>query len=149
MGTDTIELILKFILCFIGIYYAYRISNNIIKVIENKNRINADIMIRDTKYSEEEIIKHLNYIIKEALDDYVIYTLTPKNIYYINNKIENEIIVYLTEEVSNRLSVTLRTQLSFIYNEEYIGKFLGRHIYATVLDFVLQYNMDNADKVKK
>lgn len=105
-----------------------------------KNDIKAREILKDIKYKEEEIIEHLDYIINEALDSYVLFNIKPKQISYINSKIENEIMNYLAEEVPGRISSTLYSQLAYIYNEDYIGSFIGTHIYMVVLQFRIEYN---------
>ena len=82
------------------------------------------------------------------MDEYIILNIKPKEIYYINTKLENSIIEYLSMEIPRRLSKTLITHLSFIYNNEYIGEFIGKHIYIIVLDYVLEYNMEFAPETK-
>lgn len=106
-------------------------------------QIREDSLVQSTKYSEEEIIKHLDFIITEALDEYVLFELSPKNIYYINIKLEDEIIKHLSEEVPKRISKTLFTHLSFIYNSDYIGEYIGKRIYVTVLNYVCTFNVQN------
>ena len=103
--------------------------------------LKSDMILRDTKYSEDEILQHLDYIIKEILDEYILLYITPKNIYYINSKLEKEIMDYISNEAPKRISKVLVTQLSFIYNESYIGTFIGHRIYLTVLNYVLEYNV--------
>ena len=124
----------------------YDLFKKIINIYTKNITLKSDIIIRDTQYNEEDIIKHLDYIIKETLDEYILLQIKPKQIFYINNKIETEIINYLLEEIPKRLSKTLITHLSFIYNNDYIGEFIGRHIYMIVLEYVLNYNMSESDK---
>ena len=122
----------------------YDLFKKIINIYTKNITLKSDIIIRDTQYNEEDIIKHLDYIIKETLDEYILLQIKPKQIFYINNKIETEIINYLLEEIPKRLSKTLLTHLSFIYNSDYVGEFIGRHIYMIVLEYVLDYNITEA-----
>jgi hypothetical protein len=124
----------------------YNTVNKLISYLRAKNSVTVDTMIRDTKYDEDEIIKHLDYIISEALSEYVILYINPQNVFYINSKLEDTMVEHLTEEVPKRLSKVLLTQLTFIYDEDYIGAFLGKHIYMTVVDYVLSYNMEHDKK---
>lgn len=126
------------IVIFLSYNILKTISNNITRYITLK----SDVIIRDTKYNEDEIIGHLDYIIKEVLDEYILLSITPKHIYYINSKIEKEIINHISEEVPKRISKVLMTHLSFIYNESYIGTFIGTRIYLTVLNYVLEFNVE-------
>lgn len=138
--------ILNYILIIAALLLVKDICKKVTSYLKAKNGVSVDTMIRDTKYNEDEIIKHLDYIINEALSEYVIFNINPQNVFYINSKMENEIIANLTEEIPKRLSHTLLTQLSFIYDESYIGTFVGRHIYMTVVDYVISFNMEHDKK---
>ena len=115
-------------LWIVVIILIYNLINKALNIFIKKISLESDIIIRDTQYKEDDIVNHLDYIIKEALDEYIILNIKPKEIYYINTKLENAIIEYLSEEIPRRLSKTLITHLSFIYNNEYIGEFIGKHI---------------------
>lgn len=129
------------------------VFRNIVKrhqdIQQVKNNIERDRLIKETVYNEDDIIKHLDHIINEALDEYVLLNIVPKNIYYINSKLENEITAWLAEEIPNRISSTLIRHLSFIYNENYLGDYLGTHIYLIVVDYVLNFNVNNSDEANK
>lgn len=140
------DILIQFILSIKWIWIiVVALSYNLIKdIINNISKfiiIKSDIVIRDTKYNEEEIISHLDYIIKEVLDEYNVLHIAPKQVFYINSKLEKEIINYVSDEVPKRLSNVLLTHLSFIYNKDYIGTFIGMRIYMTILDWVLEYNL--------
>lgn len=148
------EIILEFLLSMKWIWLVvvimiYNLSKNIINVFSRKITLNSDMIIRDTKYKEEDIIAHLDYIINEALDEYVLLNIKPKDIYYINTALENQIIEHLSDEIPKRISKTLLTHLSFIYSNEYIGEFIGKHIYMTVFEYVLTYNMSETEEKNK
>lgn len=144
------QIILDFLLSMkwlwiVVIILVYRLVKISINEVVRRTSIKSDVTIRDTVYKEDDIIGHLDYIISEALDEYVLLNIKPKNVYYINTKLENKMIDYLSEEVPKRISKTLLTHLSFIYNSDYVGEFIGKHIYMVVLNYVLSYNINNSD----
>ncbi len=104
--------------------------------------IKKQYLTKDTDYDEEKIIAHINYIIQEALDQYVLLNINPTNIYYINSKREKEILEYLTNTVPDRISPALMGKLSLMYNQSYVPTFLGNHIYMVVTNYVIQYNLE-------
>lgn len=95
------------------------------------------------EYNEEDIIKHLDYIIDEAINTYVLFNIMPKNVYYINKNMEDEMVNNLMDSIPDRISQTLLTKLSYIYNESFVGKFLGEYIYMKITEFVIGYNTEN------
>ena len=95
------------------------------------------------KYDEKEIIGHLEYLVSEVIDFYVIMNFSSKNIYYITSSLEKEMLDKITESVSERISPTLLSELEFIYNKDFVGKFIGEYIYLKVSEFVVVYNTEN------
>ena len=135
-------------LWIIAIILLWIIVNRLIDLASTYAMNKFTLHFDNMKYSEEDIIKHLDYIIDEALDEYALINIRTKDIPYINNKMEEKIRNYLVETVPERLSITLRSQLLLIYNDAYLGKFLGSHIYMKVVEFVLNYNALKSPETK-
>lgn len=93
-------------------------------------------------YDEEETLKHLQYIVDEAIDEYVLYNITPVGVEYINSAIEQRMIDSLTTSIPERISPTLINKLGIIYNPEYVGKYIGSYIFMKVTEFVIAFNND-------
>lgn len=129
-------------LWIIVIFLGYRIINKIIISIFDYISIKHNTMLRDIDYDEEKILKHLNYIIDEALTEYIVLNVKSKDIPYINTNIENEIREYLSEEVPKRLSDVLIAHLGYVYNKDFIGTYIGRQIYMTVVNYRVNYNIE-------
>ena len=119
-----------------------------IKMTAETKQIIAELDVRKyvqtIDYSEEKIVAHLDYIISSTLDQYVIFNLQPKDIYYINNKVEQDILNYMSEHIPEKISDTLMQQLRLIYNENYVAEFIGNRIYMSVLNYVIDYNVNNS-----
>lgn len=131
-------------LTFLGIITFTITANRIISIIKKRYSFINNMEYYKNKYSEEDIINHLNYIINETLNNYIIMNIKPKNIYYITNAIENDINTALAELVPQKISPILYSQLSMIYDPNYIGRAIGEQIYMVVLNYVLNYNLENA-----
>lgn len=121
----------------------------IVNAIRMKSTMQRDIEIYKIKYSEEEILKHLDFIITECFEYYIAMNITPKEIYYINSKMETEMLNKLAVIVSERISPTLYTQLSLIYDSSQLSTVIGEKIYARVLEYVLPFNVENEKMNKK
>ena len=120
-----------FVLCIIGVILIRSSPKEIIKTEPN---ILAD-------YKEEDIIKHLDYIIDESIDNYVLFNITPMQVDYISSSMEKDMISDLQEEIPEKISINLLNQLANIYNSDYIGTFLGFHIYLKITEYIVSYNM--------
>lgn len=141
--------IIYIILAITGLALAYVISNKFAKIMNSKNLMERDIEMYKIKFTEQEIISHLNFIIEDYLDYYIAMNITPKNLYYINNSMETEIVTALSETVSARISPTLYSQLSLIYDSSQIASAIGEKIYIKVLEYVIQFNVQNERMNKK
>ena len=145
------ELIFKIIYVILAVstlIIVYLIAGRFARIMNTKILFNRDIEMNKLKFSELEILSHLDFIIEECLDYYIAINLTPKQLYYISNHIEKEIIDYLGEVVPSRISPTLYSQLSLVYDSSQIGTVIGEKIYTKVLEYVIRFNVQNDSQQK-
>ena len=148
---DTLFNTLWIILAAITLFVIYKIANRFARIMNSKNLMERDMEIYKIKYDETTILSHLDFIIQECFDYYVAMNVTPKQVYYINNNMEQDITNALAEMVELRISSTLYTQLSLIYDNSQIGKVIGEKIYTKVLEYVIEFNInyEHTQKNKK
>ena len=118
-------------------YLLFRYSLRSVMLYLNRKN---DIELCQIKYEEETIINHLDFLINESLEKYILLELTPKQPDYINSKMESMIVDTIKDEVSDQISPTLYKQLSMIYNYDYIPKLIGTRIYMAVLNYTISFN---------
>lgn len=137
------------ILAIIALIMLYTIAKKITRIMNCKILYDRDIEMYKLKFSELEILSHLEFIIDECIDYYVAMKLTPKQLYYINSAMETEMTKELSEIIPERISPTLYSQLSLIYDANQIGSVIGEKIYTKVLEYVIAFNVSNEHKNKK
>lgn len=115
--------------------------NKKLNIIKKENEVKAKNVENRVKYDEAEIIKHLDFIIDEALEEYIINEFGFNDTTYISTKEENKIIDYLKDTIPERISDNLYNKLTYIYSENYIGEFLGKKIYYKVVEVVVNNNV--------
>jgi hypothetical protein len=122
----------------------------VLNELRRKNNLshNQPIIAPDD-YKEDDIIAHLDYIVTQAIDNYVLFNVSAKQAYYINSKTEKEMIEKLQETIPEQISGTLLNKLCYIYNPSYVGTFLGEYIYMKITDFVINYNLQNSNYTNK
>lgn len=140
--------IIYIILVVIALAVIYSIARKFAKIMNSKNLMERDIEMYKINYSEVAILSHLDFIITECLDYYIAMELTPKNLYYINNAAETEIVNKLGEIVPSRISPTLYSQLSLVYDSSQIASVIGEKIYTKVLEYVIEFNVQNENREK-
>lgn len=136
-------------IALLAIFVLYICVNKIVKILNSKNLMTRDLEMYKIKFSEQDILAHLDFIITECLDYYIAIHLMPKNLYYINNAIETEITEALGVIVPARISPTLYSKLSLIYDSGQVASVIGEKIYTKVLEYVIQFNVENSNKNNK
>ena len=142
------EFYLILILYLITLFVIYKLASRFIDVELQKNKIKSDELIKDTKI-DNTALDVLASLINDLLEEYAVFEIKTKNIDYINNKLEDKIRDYLTEEIPKRISLLLMKQLEYMYNSEYIGELIGKRIYMIVTDYTLRFNVENEPTTKK
>lgn len=142
------EFYLILILYLITLFVIYKLASRFIDVELQKNKIKSDELIKDTKIDNTGL-DVLDSLINDVLEEYAVFEIKTKNIDYINNKLEDKIRDYLTEEIPKRISILLMKKLEYMYNSEYIGELIGKRIYMIVTDYTLRFNVENEPTTKK
>jgi len=145
---DLLFKILWIILAVLALITIYIIARKFARIMNSKNLMQRDIEMYKINYSEQETLSHLDFIIEECLDYYVAMHLTPKQLYYINNATETEIVNKLGEIIPARISPTLYSKLSLIYDSNQIASVIGEKIYSKVLEYVIQFNVQDENRQK-
>ena len=136
------------IVALLGVYVLYISLKRFTKIMNNKILMERDLEMYKINFSEQAILSHLDFIITECLDYYIAMILTPKHLYYINTSVETEMLNKLSETIPERISPTLYSQLSLIYDPEQISSVIGEKIYTKVLEYVIDFNVENENREK-
>ena len=136
------------IVALLGVYVLYISLKRFTKIMNNKILMERDLEMYKINFSEQAILSHLDFIITECLDYYIAMILTPKHLYYINTSVETEMLNKLSETIPERISPTLYSQLSLIYDPEQISSVIGEKIYTKVLEYVIEFNVENENREK-
>ena len=100
---------------------------------------------KNTTYNDEFILSHLNLLISQVLDNYVIFNINiDENIYYISSDMQTDMINAISDKVSKRISPTLYDELSLLYHPDEVGAIIGELIYMAVQSFAIDFNRAKA-----
>ena len=126
----------------VALLIGFLLLNKYLNILREKNVIDRDRLIKDIP-TDNNILEIIESIIENTLDEYRVLILAPKQVIYINNKQQDEIMEYMSDEVPKRISTIAMKKLEYIYNKDYIGSYIGTTIYMHVLNFVIDYNVNN------
>ena len=107
--------------------------------------LQAEISAKRYDYDENKILNHLDFLIMDAITRYNILVLAPRQIFYITDVIQDEIIDYLVNNIPRRISPSLMNKLSLVCNPAELNTYIGEHIHLMVTNFVLNYNINGTN----
>lgn len=128
----------------ITIILLYKLVNRSLNILNSWVEIKRADQVLTKDYNEEAIVAHLDKMIEEELNRYEMYELEPKEIVYINSKMEDQLVEMVKAGVQERLSNILIEKLSMIYNTDYVGTYIGKYIHMKITTYVVLYNKSNS-----
>ena len=117
----------------------------------NKKKINQlrEYEINISANIDETIPALLEMIVSECFNEYTVLNVAYKNITYINDELEQEIMKGVGEMVSKRISPALISKFSLYYNLKAISDIISEKIYILVMSYVVETNQEkNREEVK-
>jgi hypothetical protein len=135
--------IARIIIYIITALVVYVVINRIISNSRSKIAFDIDNEMMKIKYNEDDIMKHLKWLIERYATRYQLYNLEAKEIVYINDEIENQWRTYVTENVTRAIPKSLKIQLSLIYNDDIMWEVVGEEIYDSITNLRLVYNEEH------
>ena len=128
------------LLLVLAIFVVHGFLKNLIEILKMRLYLRYD-------YSEDKIIKHLEFIINDLIQQYTLLQIRSDNIFYIDKNTQNKMFEYVVENIYDRMSESLLMKLSLIYNKNNIGTIIGEYIYMSINDFILNYNLNSSDNI--
>ena len=144
---ETVVIISIIVAFYLVIFLVWRSISKSLDIAYQKNKIESDKLIKDTVI-DDSAIKSLDSLINEIIEEYVILELRPKDVFYINNSIESEMREYIVNQITERIPVLLMKKLEYVCNPNYIGDLIGKRVYMSVMNYVLEFNVNSEHKPK-
>lgn len=129
-------LILIYLLLLTIILYIFKKVQNLNKQLNLKEyEINVSTTIDDNTFGL------LDKLISDCFLEYVVLNVEYKDIQYIDSELEKEITKAVSYMVIERLSPTLITKISLIYNVNNITDLVSKRVYLQVVNYSIEKNM--------
>lgn len=117
------------------VLYLFKSIQNLKKQINLREyEINVSSLIDDTTFGL------LDKLISECFAEYVALNVEYKDISYIDANLENEITKAVSYNVSERLSPTLITKVSLVYNINNLSDLITKKVYLHVINYSIEKN---------
>lgn len=129
-------LILIYLLLLTIILYIFKKVQNLKKQLNLKEyEINVSTTIDDNTFGL------LDKLISDCFLEYVVLNVEYKDIQYIDSELEKEITKAVSYMVIERLSPTLITKISLVYNVNNITDLVSKRVYLQVVNYSIEKNM--------
>ena len=130
---ETVVIISIIVAFYLVIFLAWRSISKSLDIAYQKNKIESDKLIKDT-LRDASAIKSLDSLINEIIEEYVI--------------LESEMREYIVNQITERIPVLLMKKLEYVCNPNYIGDLIGKRVYMSVMNYVLEFNVNSEHKPK-
>ena len=107
----------------------------IIFIFKKINNMSRELILR-----EYEINISSEKIIEECFLEYTVLNIEYQDIPYIDAELEKEIVKQVAYKVSERLSPTLISKISLVYNIENLSTLISERTYLHVINYSIERN---------
>ena len=128
------------IVSLVFIFVIHGFLKNLIETLKLRTYLQYD-------YSEEDVIKHLEFIINDLVQQYTLLQIRSDSVFYIDKNTQEKMSEYVIDNIYDRISESLLMKLSLIYNKNNLGSIIGEHIYMNINNFVLNYNLNSSNDI--
>lgn len=132
-----INIVLISIIILIFILCKYILTNNKIDKMELNLK---EYEIRISSEISDDTFELLDNFISREFSDYIVLNVAYRNLDYINDDLQDKIRREVAYNVTERMSSTLLSKLSVIYNTSIIEKIIAEKVYITTMSYVLEKN---------
>ena len=141
---ETVVIISIIVAFYLVIFLAWRSISKSLDIAYQKNKIESDKLIKDTVI-DDSAIKSLDSLINEIIELQKELKILKDS---INNNMESEMREYIVNQITERIPVLLMKKLEYVCNPNYIGDLIGKRVYMSVMNYVLEFNVNSDHKPK-
>lgn len=141
----TIEMIIELqkvlilVIILIVLVMGFRTINNLIKVYSKKIDIDETNSMLNTAL-DTSILDTLDKMIIESADKYKVFNIEFKDVPYITDDIQKEMIRNILSDIFHSMSPYMKKKLYCIYDQKYIENIILEKVQVIVLDYTLEIN---------
>ena len=129
-------LILICLLLLTIILYIFKKVQNLKKQLNLREyEINVSTIVDDNTFGL------LDKLVSDCFLEYVVLNVEYKEIQYIDSELEKEITKAVSYMVLERLSPTLITKISLVYNVNNLADLVSKRVYLQVVNYSIEKNM--------
>lgn len=114
-------------------------------IIKKINTMSRELVLREYEINissdtSDDVLNLLEKIIGECFVEYTVLNIEYKDIAYIDAELEKEIVKNVAYKVSERLSPTLISKISLVYNIENLSSLISERTYLHVINYSIERN---------
>ena len=117
----------------------------IIFIFKKINNMSRELILREYEINissdtSDNVMNLLEKIIEECFLEYTVLNIEYQDIPYIDAELEKEIVKQVAYKVSERLSPTLISKISLVYNIENLSTLISERTYLHVINYSIERN---------
>lgn len=117
----------------------------ILYLIKKINNMTKEFKLREYEVNissdtSDNVMNLLEKIIEECFLEYTVLNVEYKDIPYIDAELEKEIVREVAYKVSERLSATLISKISLVYNINNLSTLISERTYLHVINYSIEKN---------
>lgn len=143
MGIYEVIIVYSIILSTIMVISIIRYLNQKNNIIKTSNDMNVMM-----KLKLEDINANLDILLNEVFNEYMMINILHKDIKYIHDDLQKDIIKNICKLCSEKVSDSLMYQLSLYYADTSIADLIAHKVYFIVNNYCIQYNMPRNNSKK-
>lgn len=134
-----IEQLIILVIILIAMILVFKTINNLIAVYSKKIDIEETNIILNTEL-DTSILDTLDNMINDSATKYKIFKIEFKDVPYISDDIQEEMIHYILSDVLHSISPYMKKKLYCVYDKKYIENLILEKIQILVLDYTMEIN---------
>ena len=114
-------------------------------IFKKMNNMSRELILREYEINissdtSDNVMNLLEKIIEECFLEYTVLNIEYQDIPYIDAELEKEIVKQVAYKVSERLSPTLISKISLVYNIENLSTLISERTYLHVINYSIERN---------
>ena len=145
MNMELITIICSFTAVILFILITWSVAKDYVKINQETNRLTEKTINLNTDLNIDTLDSILSRIITDSINEFLV-TKGHVDGTYISNEIEKDIMTFVIDNITTRMSNVIYDRMKVFYREDAIPDVIAKKVYMQVVLFVAQNNVAKQQK---
>lgn len=147
MNMELITIICSFTTVILFILITWSVAKDYVKINQETNRLTEKTINLNTDLNIDTLDSILSRIITDSINEFLV-TKGHVEGTYISNETEKDIMTFVIDNITTRMSNVIYDRMKVFYREDAIPDVIAKKVYMQVVLFVAQNNVTKQQKNK-